>query len=326
MSNDYKKYKSGKVSRKKCNGKDFDFPSFEDEETLLIFKGLEAKARQAVNSQKVFLLIGGFDVIRNNLTKRGWIEKLPDSYGKFPMTEKLIKETSGCFEKYRIVLSYLVKSSPIYFIWAPKYFNEISLNVNHPLKNRINRMRTSDFTLKEGLHNLAENIQWFSNEESAELFVPRSFLLMNFYQRDFFLNEFRRSTITSFLFFLNECENFDCLFVEFSKGEFIGSVPIDIIYNSIEKIEHLIKVKQNVCSTFHDMDRSFESTLVQQIDSVVNQKAKIRYPEYAQSFSLEKLKSKIKIAVAEVHVNWPDSRYDSSKNVWLVDLDVDFGF
>lgn len=295
---------------RKHSGKDVILPSFEDDRNLEIFKELEAKARQAINCQKIFLIVGGFETIRLKLLQRGWIEKTMDSQ-IIHLTEKMISETVGSYETHRMVLSYLVKNSPTHFIWIPKHFNEIPMNISTPFRNRINRMRTSDFTLKEGLHNLAENIQWFSYEDLADYFnYPRSFLLMNMFQRDFFLNEFRKTLIISFIFFINDFENFDCLFSE------DGDVAIDVIYNSIERIDHLIKVKQHLCIDLGKTIESQNTTLTQQIDLVVNQRKKIRYPDYVNGFSMDKLRAKIKVAVAEIHVHWPYSKYDSSNNIW----------
>jgi hypothetical protein len=44
-------------------------PSFEDDKNLLVFKELEAKAHKAINSKKVFMVVGSFDVIRQQLIR-----------------------------------------------------------------------------------------------------------------------------------------------------------------------------------------------------------------------------------------------------------------
>lgn len=314
-----KKYRRSKVFPKKAHSKRkeaaVDFiknPSFSDDANCEIFKKLEAKAHQAINSKKVFTVVGGFEVIRHTLTARGWVEKVFDGQ-QSRVDEKMISDTVKCFETTRIVLSHLVKQSPVYFIWQPKYFDGIQLNINYPLRNRINRLRTSDFTLKEGLHNLAENIQWHIIEDVSELNYPRSFLLMDLYQREYFLHEFRRTLITSFLSFLNDYEDFDRLFSDEAV------VPIDLIYNCIQRVEFHVKVKQHLCIDLEKTaNNSAFNEMAKQIDLVVNQRRKIRYPEYMHGFSMEKLKTNIKIAVAEIHVYWPESKYDGHKNIWIL--------
>lgn len=302
------------ISKKETPVVDFiKNPFFTDDANCEIFKKLEAKAHQAINSKKIFTVIGGFEVIRQSLLARGWIEKILDfNVNKSVVNEKMISETVGCYDTMRIVLSHLVKHSPVYFIWQPKYF-EMSMNINFPLRNRVTRLRTSDFTLKEGLHNLAENIQWHIIEDVSDLNYPRSFLLMDLYQREFFVHEYRRTLITSFLFFLNDYNNLENIFSNDS------AIPIDLIYNCIQKVEFNIKVKQHLCI---DLEKTTSSTafneIARQIDLVVNHKKKIRFPEYIHSFSIEKLKTNIKIAVAEIHVYWPESKYDGHKNIWIL--------
>lgn len=258
-------------------------PSFTEEVNCGIFKELEAKAHQAINSKKVFTVVGGFEVIRQSMQARGWIERIIDMGPKdSTIDEKMISETTGSFDTRRIVLSHLVKQSPVYFIWQPKHFDGISMNIHNPLRNRITRLRTSDFTLKEGLHNLAENIHWHLIENVSTLNYPRSFLLMDLYQRNFFIQEFRRTMITSFLFYLNDYKNFDNLFAEDAV------IPIDLIYNCIQRIEYHIKIKQNLCVDLEVLSNREHSLndLTKQIDLVVNQKRKIRYPG---KFQLQKL-------------------------------------
>lgn len=289
-------------------------PSFTDERNCEIFKHLESRAHEAINGKKVFTVIGGFEVIRQSLLARGWIEKIIDGNPQnYNIDEKMISETVGSFDTTRIVLSRLVKQSPVYFIWQPKYFDGISINVHNPLRNRVNRLRTSDFTLKEGLHNLAENIHWHLIEGISALNYPRSFLLMDIYQRDYFVQEFRRTMITSFLFFLNDHPKFDSLFSE------EATISFETITNSINRIEYFIKVKQHLCVDLEIFaNNAALSDLTKSIDVVVNQKKKIRYPEYLSGFSMSKLKTNIKICVAEIHVYWPESKYDGHKNIWIL--------
>lgn len=71
---DHPKKKHSKI-KSKPSAKDFYFPSFDDDHNLEIFKKLEAQARKAINTRKIFCLKGEFDTIRKELTNRGWIER-----------------------------------------------------------------------------------------------------------------------------------------------------------------------------------------------------------------------------------------------------------
>lgn len=286
-------------------------PVFEDDENLQIFKALEAEAHEAINNRKIFSVIGGFEVIRQCLLSRGWIEKILDSGQRYKIDEKMISETVESSDIKRIVLSNLLCRSPVYFIWQPKYF-EIPININYPFRNRINRLRTSDFTLKEGLHNLAENVQWHTIEDVSELNYPRSFLMMDIYQRDFYHEEYRKTTITGFINFLNEHENFESLFSDY------GEIPVELVYTCLQRLEVHVKIKQHLCI---DLDKLIPNSaaafnaLSTQINDVICNGKKFRFPTYINNFSMEKFRTNIRVAAAEVHVYWPESKYDGSRNL-----------
>lgn len=287
-------------------------PSFTDEANCEIFKQLESKAHEAINAKKVFTIVGGFEAIRQSFLARGWIERAID-VGSANIDEKMIEKSRGSYDITRIVLSRLVKAHTS-FIWQPKYFDGIATNIHNPFRNRISRLRTSDFTLKEGLHNLVENIHWHLIDGVSLINYPRSFLLMDVYQRDFFVQEFRRTVITSFLFFLNTHPSFDSLFSDESSISFESIIPM-----SISHVEYFIKVKQHLCVDLEVYSSNAAlDNLIKSIDFVVNQKKKIRFPDYYCGFSMSKLRENIKICVAEIHVNWPHTKYDGYRNIWIV--------
>lgn len=237
---------------------------------------------------------------------------MPDADAKkIVLDEKIISESAGNYDTMRMVLSQLVKSSPTYFIWQPKHYEGFLVNVHHPYRNRVNRMRFFDFTLKEGLHNLAENIQWHIIEDLTELNYPRSFLLMDLYQRDYFLQEFRRSLITSFIFHVND--NFDTLFTE------DGCISVEVIFNCLQRVEQFVKVKQNLTVNADKLNNTIAfNELSRIIDLIVHDGKKIKFPDPCEGISMHKLKEKIKIATAEIHVYWPDTLFDGHSNLWIL--------
>lgn len=287
-------------------------PMFTKDDNCEIFKALESKAHEAINGKKIFTIIGGYDILRQSLVGRGWIEKLLDiEVNRCVVNEKLISQAGEDYDAKRMVLSHLVKSSPTYFIWQPKHFDGIPYNVNYPFRNRINRMRTFDFTVKEGLHNLAENIQWHIIEDLTELNYPRSYLLMDHYQREHFLNEFRRSLISCFLNYCNDY--FDIIF---SKN---GPVSSELIFNSLHRMEQYIKIKQDFYIDSDKMSHNMTfAELTKDIHYVVHLDKKIRYPEYYDNVAMDKLKATIEATALEITANWPDSKYDGHNNIWIL--------
>jgi tubulin monoglycylase TTLL3/8 len=303
------------IVKTKGSKRSYDFikkPIFNNEDNCEMFKKLESRAHQAINNKKIFTIIGGYDVLRQSLIGRGWIEKLLDiEANKFTINEKVIAECAGDYDARRIVLSHLVKGSPTYFIWQPKYFDGITLNINYPLRNRIVRMRTFDFTLKEGLHNLAENIQWHIIEDLTELNYPRSYLLMDVYQREHFLQEFRRTLISSFVCYVYD--HFDSVFTDY------GSVPGELIFNVLNRMEQYIKIKQDLYIDNEKMSSCAPfSEITKQIDLVLNLGRRIKFPEFYDDTSREKLKFNLKVITSQIRTYWPESKYDGNFNIWIL--------
>ena len=289
--------------------KSYDFPSFADDRNLETYKNFEARARKAVNSKKIFYLVGGFEIIRTALITRGWIERCDQTH-KY-LTEKMICESRGDFDKTRQILSYLVRNNIVSMIWGPKYIYCVPRSTINHFRNRIHRTRVSDFCLKEGLHNIAENIQWNTVEDLSELNYPRSFLLLNENQRNVFSNEFQKTMLTSFIFYLHNIQNLTYLFST------DGFIEVDLIFDVLKRLQYLIKHKKHLCI---DEEKLTESThqfsMAHQIDMVMREKKKIRSPEDLNILFIEKLKFKISLSVSQIYTNWPDSKYDATNNIW----------
>ena len=178
----------------------------------------------------------------------------------------------------------------------------------------MNRIRALDFTLKEGLHNCAENIQWHQIEEVSDHFsYQRSFLLTDIYKRDEFVQEYRRTEITSFLTFLNEAD-FEKLFDE------NGTVPMECITIAIMKVEQYIKNKQHMFIdqlNTNEISQSTTNELLKNIHLIMMQKKKIKLSSLS-FMGVEKLKAHVKVAIAEININWHQSRYDGHRNLWII--------
>ncbi|CAO1413336.1 unnamed protein product [Diamesa hyperborea] len=288
---------------------------FSDVKICEKFKALEARARHAINSKKIFTVIGGFEDIRQSLLERGWIERYLDNNNRTILSERLIKLSLTCAVTERLILSYMVRTSPVYFIWQPKYFEGLTHNIHYPIRNRLNRIRALDFTLKEGLHNCAENIQWHQIEEVSDHFsYQRSFLLTDIYKRDEFVQEYKRTEITSFLTFLNEAHDFEKLFDEH------GTVPMECITIAIMKVEQYIKNKQHMFIdqlNTNEISQSTTNELLKNIHLIMVQKKKIKLSSLS-FMGVEKLKAHVKVAIAEININWHQSRYDGHRNLWIV--------
>lgn len=207
------------------------------------FRLLEAKANEAINARRVFTIIGGFEVIRQCLSERNWIEKVNESVTSpmdngYENLDRLVDDAKNGNEAEKKILSKMVRSSPAHFIWQPKHF-QLPPNLCHPLKNRIVRSKVSDFTIKEGLTNLANNIHWYQSEGVSELNYQRTHFLNDRLNRDAFVEDFRLTATSSFLVYLNHA----CEFIEHFHEQ--GTISTECILFAIQKIEHAMKIKDH---------------------------------------------------------------------------------
>jgi tubulin monoglycylase TTLL3/8 len=287
---------------------DSSFPVFVNEKNLETFKNLENLARKAINSRKIFYLVGGFEAVRRELILRGWIEKQDQTQ---MLTEKVISASVGDEEKTREILSRLIRDNFVSFVWGPKYLlrDFIPKTFTCAYRNRIHRTRATDYCLKEGLHNIAENIQWATVENFSELTYPRSYLLLNANHRELFSQEYQRTMMISFLFYLNSMDDLGSLIVDTGND----LVDIELINKTIQHIDHMIKFKTHMCIDLEKSSESFNSSIISQIDSVMKRNRKIKQPE---SYRLDKIKKRIAQTVNQIYDHWPDSKYDSFHNTW----------
>lgn len=207
------------------------------------FRLLEAKAHETINARRVFTIIGGFEVIRQCLIDRNWIEKVNENLANptdngYENLDRLVDDAKNGNESEKKILSKMVRSSPAHFIWQPKHY-QLPPNLCHPLKNRIIRSKVSDFTIKEGLTNLANNIHWYQNEGVSELNYQRTHFLNDRLNRDAFVEDFRLTATSSFLLYLSHA----CEFMEHFHEQ--GTISTECIIFAIQKIEHAIKIKDH---------------------------------------------------------------------------------
>lgn len=274
------------------------------------YRYFESKARDAVNEKKIFTIIGGFDVIRRSLLDRGWIEKYGDSSMQKTCSDKLLKEAGDGNEAQRNVLSQMVRNSPSYFIWQPKYYDGDTYNIYYPFRNRMNRSKNFDFTLKEGLHNCVENVHWSIIEGLSELSYQRSFLLYSRSSRDNFTEEYRFTRTTSFLSFLYNAEDFYDLFSE------DGVVSCETIHYAIQRLDTAVKMKEHHFIDSHKhIHQIREEEMFNQYDLIIHHSMKFRLDT---DMSIEKLKTALRYAIHDIYMHWPERKYDGYKNVWIL--------
>lgn len=269
-------------------------------------KDLEEKVKKAKNEKKIFIVVEGYEPLRQSLLARGWIEKVPDD------KIALIPSTS---EKF--VTAMMLKNFPFYFIWQPrsrpiKNFFDVA-----PYTNSIIRQRFLDFTAKDGLQNCAENYRWHHIEGVTELNYQRSHTLVDKTSRDEFSEDFRKTAVISFILYLDDPENIFDLF--FSNDEL--GLSTDCIEFAIRKVEMHAKMDEH-----EDIDTSFVQDVCGKF--LRNQKVFLRqirqFLNGTKKFNCENSalvgawKSLIHDCAELIRKKWPNLIYDGYKNIWIM--------
>lgn len=269
-------------------------------------KAMEDKVKRAKKEKKIFMVIGGYEPLRQSLFARGWLEKLPDEQ------LSLIPPTSE-----RFVLALLLKNYPFHFIWQPKSRPVRNLHNFNPFINSIIRQYPFNFTAKDGITNCAENFRWYHIEGLTDLSYQRSHILIDKSAKEEFSEDFKRTAFTSFINFLDDMGPcFRTLFTSRDDG-----LSADCVDFAIQKIELLIKMDNH-----EDIDTSqlfdvcaryprHQKEALEDIRHITNGTCKFKF----KSDSLvEMCQAKVRSCAEKIESQWPHMRYDGHKNVWIM--------
>jgi hypothetical protein len=267
---------------------------------------LEEKVKKAKIEKKIFIVLEGYEPLRQSLLARGWLEKVPD--------EKLalIPSTS---EKF--VTALMMKNLPFYFVWQSRKRPIKNLHNHAPFTNTIIRLRHLDFTAKDGLQNCVENYKWHHVEGVTELNYQRSHVLDDKVARDEFSEDYRRTAVTSFILFLDSPDtNFELLF---SCDEF--GLPTDCIKFAILKIEAQAEIDQHenidtslALDIYTKSPKNFKEPL-SQIRQITNGTRKFKFESFAL---MEAWKQLVRDCAELVRNTWPLLKYDGYRNIWIL--------
>lgn len=268
-------------------------------------KEIEKKVEKAKREKKIFMILGGHEIVRQCLISRGWIEKMTDHRLSLmkPGTEQSL-------------LALKARDLPHHFIMQPKSRPVPNFGSVVPYVNTVIRRPPMNFTDKDGLENIARSYRWFHQDDLTGLSCQRAHIVVDKASRDEFSQDFLRTAFTSFLFFLHEHDDFEALFSTSDKA-----IPTDCIDFACQKIDLLIKIENHA-----DIDSSnlfdITSRAPKKQDEFLTQIRQIKNGTkkfiWKSTSACEALQAKIAERVAKILEQWPFMKYDGYRNVWIM--------
>jgi len=270
----------------------------------LNMKKIEEKVRKVKAEKKIFIIMGKYEAIRKGLIDRGWLEKVLENQMVYilPSSERLL------------IASFL-RNADYNFIWQPKGRPIRTDEAKKHIVNSIIRERIYDFTTKDGLKNCVDSFPWNCIQGISELnYYPRTHILNDKSTKDEFFEDYRQTAFISFIKFLNSVDKFSELF------SINGSVPLDSIDFTIQKVELLLKIDDHEDI---DMSRIFDACakypkdqrkVLNHIHQIINGNRKFMF---ADNSIIEQYKINIKSCADDIEHRWPHLQYDGYNNVWI---------
>lgn len=185
-------------------------------------KELQDMVQKAKVEKKIFVLTLRYEAIRQGLLMRNWLEKVMD-------------DQIGYVNSERLKIAMLLKKSSYNFIWQSRNRLIKPAENEKPFLNSIWRQPQFDFTRKDGLNTLAEAFHWNYVEDLTDIQYQRSYVINDRSAKEEFLEDFRCTSFTSFILFLNDHEDIRYLFS--NTGEF----DMECVDFSLQKVELLLK-------------------------------------------------------------------------------------
>lgn len=270
-------------------------------------KDVEEKVKKAKKEKKIFMVLGGYEKIRQSLIDRGWIERIPDD------RLLMVPSTSD-----RYIQALLCKNLSCFFFWQPRYRPVDNIRSVMPAVSSIIRENRLNFTSKDGLNNCAENFHWYHIDGLTDLNHQRSYVLVDKASKEEFSENFKRTAFTNFIMFLNDNRNdFESFFTTADSG--ISTRIVELV---IQNIELIIKIENHddLDSNFNLFD--FSSNILKDLKEMMTKIRQIingtRKLKFVDDMLVNVCKSQVVSCAEIINAQWPQVKYDGYYNIWIM--------
>lgn len=279
----------------------FDVPEYQQDIIVMRAAKLKELVQSAINKRRIFACSKNFYSLAEALVKRGWLRKaLP---GQVVDYSSVTSDEDYIIQRLQYVLPNL--------LWTKRYVDKKEYGP-HTIVSMIQRERNHNFSLKYGLNNLFQDIHWHDLTDSSTLAYPRSYFLTKMTERMEFLDDFRLTYCTSFLYHLSQMQELKEIF---SKN---GSVTSECIKFAMKQVQ-IACHKKNHEDIDEDLELSDQGEVYQEYSKIFNRilqkKDTVRIID---GRSVELYLLEIRKLVKTALNFFPHMRIDGQRNAWIL--------
>lgn len=288
----------------------------------------------AVNQQKVFTVRGGWGMIRQQLLKRDWLEKIDPakdpnsgryrSANTFAMNEELVsnlpakqdwESPSAYAEKCeKLIINRLLQRVDVNFFWSTKR-DQIDVKQRTNPNRIVNRFSRSLFASKEGLALLLQNYYWFTEPEVAHVNFPRCYVLGFPEHFNHFVDNFRMTACIGLLKYVTHV--YDNTKDKFDLESPDGKVPLITLKFATDRCLEYIASQKHL-----DLDRDFVRIMDHEWQKFLSNYYLIvhnneMFKQEEESVIIPMILT-AKTVLKDVAKYWTEYETDGHRNIWIL--------
>ncbi|XP_037940074.1 tubulin glycylase 3B-like [Teleopsis dalmanni] len=245
-------------------------------EVRMLSSVYQSKVQDAYRNKRIFIVYGSYNIIRQELYDRGWLEKLPPNRYSYLQTlpeDSLMRHARPGNDYEIVMISKLLARYPAFFIWQPKGMQDMCGDI-FPLRNRIRRGLKVDFSTKIGLIGCSELEVWYRRDSMCTMKYPRFYRLGGrVEERLSFVEDYNNTQCRSLIRYL--WENIEDPNLNIDQKN--GTVSMDLIAFALKNIQNQLDELENknldIIPTKNDEEKIAMRNFIIKSNSIIYRKA-----------------------------------------------------